>query len=215
MGRFVSLRRALAVTGVVIALAAAGTIVAFALAAGATRAEAPTVHASPSGSGQAEPVSAADFCYVESMIFYGVAARALGEVVLEADGVSPEVRTLASEVVAREHAEIAELRELYVAWSDAKPLERPDQGPCAGHGAHADMPGVPTWSERSSLAAADGVDAETRYVALMLSHSADVFDLAEDTLAGHPHSIVRAIARETAVDTERVAAALRALAAEG
>ena len=99
-----------------------------------------------------------------------------------------------------------------MAWSDARPLERPEEGPCAGHGAHADMPGVPTWAQRSELAAASGPEAEALYVALMQAHAAGVIDLATTTLEGDPNSLVRAAAEDAISQGERGAAALAALA---
>ncbi|WP_127476737.1 DUF305 domain-containing protein [Microbacterium sulfonylureivorans] len=207
------MRRALAAAGLVVALGAAATVVALAVTAGATGAKAPTVLASPSGSGPAEPVSEADFCFVESMIFYRVEARRMGAVLLDADGISTAAREVATDVVAAQDAEMADLREWYVAWAAAKPLERPDEGPCAGHGAHADMPGVPTWAQRTDLAEAAGADAETLFAELMLAHTAGVIDLAQDALAADPHSLVREAAEQAIADGQHDTAAFEALAA--
>lgn len=199
----------MAAAGIVAALAVAGGAVALAVAAGSM--QAPTVMATPSGTGTAEPVSESDFCFVESMIFYRVEALGLSEVLLDTDGITPAARDLASAAVAEQDAEIDELREWYVSWSAAKPLERPDEGPCAGHGAHADMPGVPTWSERTALAGAAGAEAEALYVELMLAAHAGVIDLAEETLAGDPHPLVRAAAEDAIAQGERETGALTAL----
>lgn len=199
----------MAAIGIVAALGIAGAAVALALWASST--ESPTVMATPSGTGEAEPVSESDFCYVESMIFYRVEALGIGEVLLDTDGITPAAAEFASAVVEEQDAEIDDLREWYVSWSDAKPLERPDEGPCAGHGAHADMPGVPTWAQRSALAEATGPEAETLYIDLMLAQNAGVIDLSTETLAGDPNILVRASAEEAIAQAERDIEALTAL----
>lgn len=194
------------------AVGAAAIAVALAVTAASSGASRPTVVASPGGSASAEPVSEADYCFVESMIFYRVEAAGISGVLLDTDAVSSPTRALAADLVAHQQAELDDLREWYVSWADARPLERPDQGPCAGHGAHADMPGVPTWQQRTELADATGAQAEALYLALMRAQVAGVADLAATTLAGDPNSLVRVAAEQAVAEGERDAAALAARA---
>ena len=205
----------MAAAGIVVAVGAATAAILLAVASGSSGNGAPTVLATPSGGGPAEQVSESDFCFVESMIFYRVEATGIGGVILDTEGISPEARAVAADLVAEQEDELVELRERYVAWSDARPLERPEGGPCAGHGAHADMPGVPTWGERSDLADATGAEAETLYVTLMRAHIAGVIDLAATTLQGDPNSVVRATAENAISQGERDAAAMAALPGAG
>ncbi|KRA24237.1 hypothetical protein ASD65_07235 [Microbacterium sp. Root61] len=205
------MRNAVAAVGLVVALSTAAVAIAFAAMAGRPGGEAPTVMASPSGTGPAEPISASDFCFVESMIFYRVEARELGVVLLDTPEVSPDAEEVATESIAEQDAALDALREQYVAWSAAKPLERSDDGPCAGHGAHADMPGLPTAAQRTELASATGADAERLYIALLQGQTAGVIDLATETLAGGPHGVVRATAEEAVAQGEGMLGTLEEL----
>ncbi|WP_344095541.1 DUF305 domain-containing protein [Microbacterium deminutum] len=84
----------------------------------------------PSGSASTEPVTADDFCYVEAMIYYRVEAVDLAKDVLDKTGVSRETRAFAQKLVDEQSAELEALRPWYVSWTGARPLERPDEGPC-------------------------------------------------------------------------------------
>ncbi|MDY0910623.1 DUF305 domain-containing protein [Microbacterium sp. CFBP9034] len=206
------MRIAVAAVGVVVAVAAATGAVALAITAAATGERTPTVLASAPGSASAEPVSESDFCFVESMIFYRVEAVEIGNVVLDTEGITAETRERAAAIVAEQSAQVDDLREWYISWGSAKPLERPDEGPCAAHGAHADMPGIPTWGQRTDLSNGSGAEAEELYLSLMPAMNAGVIDLAATTTAADAHSLVRAAAEDAIAQAERDTELLRAVA---
>ncbi|WP_137843182.1 DUF305 domain-containing protein [Microbacterium sp. 2FI] len=186
------MRRKLVAAGLVVAVAVAGAGVALAITAGARGSDAaPEVVATAPGAETPQAVAASDFCFVESMIFYRVEAVELATVLRGMDDVSPPLRAFADTVVEDDSAELDELRERYVAWADARPLEPTDDGACAGHGAHAQMPGMPSLAQRGDLSAADGAAGEQLFLALMIAQNAGVAALVADTLDVPAHPIVR------------------------
>jgi uncharacterized protein (DUF305 family) len=184
-------RRKLVAAGLVVAVAVAGVGLALAIAAASNADAAPEVVATVPGSQAPEAVAASDFCFVEAMIFYRVEAVELATVLSGMDDVSQPVRTFADVLVADESAELDELRERYVAWADARPLEPTDDGACAGHGAHAQMPGMPSLAQRGELSAADGAAGERLFLDLMIAQNAGVAALVTETLDAPAHPIVR------------------------
>lgn len=207
------MRSRVAVVGVVIALCAAIAGIALAVAAvmsGSGSAAAPT----PSGTASAEPVRADDFCYVEAMIYYRVEAVDLANAVLDKTGISPETRAFANDIVADQSAELERLRPWYISWKGSRPLERPKDGPCAGHGvSHAQMPGLPTTSQWNALIAADGPDAERIYLELLTAQNTAMIDFASEVLEGEPHSRVQASAEQVIARAKHDDAELEALLA--
>lgn len=190
------MRRSVLAVALAAALTAAGAGIAVVLwSAGAE--DPADVVATASGSPTAEPVSASDFCYVEAMIFYRVEADELATVVSAADGVDDDVRDFAEEIAAAQGTELEGLRERYVEWVPARPLEQTDDGACSGHGEHASMPGIPTRTQRGELSAADGAAAEALFLELIAGLNAGVQDLAAQTLDAPSHPLVAESARRT------------------
>ena len=181
-------RRAVAVVALTITLATAGTGIALALAAaGGTDAAPPaTPSAAPSTA-----VTADDYCYVEAMIYYRVEEAELAETLLRKDGVDAGASGFASGIAGRNEDELADLREWYVSWSDARPVEPPADGPCAGHGAdHAQMPGMPAWSTLEGFVDAAHPDAERRFAEILQAQNTGMIALIDLILAGDPHPAV-------------------------
>jgi uncharacterized protein (DUF305 family) len=204
-------RSRVAIVGVVVALCAAIAGLAIALAAVVNG---PRTVPGPSGSASAEPVTADDFCYVEAMIYYRVEAVDLANAVLDKSGISPESQAFAQQLVDTQSAELEKLRPWYVSWKDARPLERPDDGPCKGHGTtHAQMPGLPTPSQWNDLIAADGPEAEEMFLELLTVQNDAMVDFVNLVLEGDPHARVRASAEQVLAQAEADDARLHALLA--
>nr|WP_281363965.1 DUF305 domain-containing protein [Microbacterium immunditiarum] len=162
-------------------------------------------------------VSPDDYCYVEAMIYYRVEETELARTLLRKDGVSADVSAHAQELLARDAAELDEFREWYVSWADARPVEPPEEGVCAGHGTdHAQMPGMPSWSRQRALADAAPPDAEREFVGILRAQNEGLAALVTLIIEADPHPRVAESAErvlaEASVDLEaleRLAAALR------
>lgn len=209
MTRARSSRARLAVVGVGVAVAlllAAGGV-ALAIAGAQQRDAAP-----PAPTASAEDVGVIDFCFVESMIYYRVESVDLSRTLLERDGVPADVAAHAESVVDATADELDRLREWYVSWTFARPLEWPDDGPCAGHADHSSMAGLPSWTQQQALVAASGDEAARLYVELMTAMDEAIVVFADEVVAAGPNARV---ADAAAAERERAAADVAALAALG
>ena len=201
------MRSRVAVIGLVVAVcvAAAGIALAvWALAGGDAR---------PDPRATADPVTATDFCFVEAMIYYRVEATDLSDAFLRKAGVTPEGRELAEQLTADQADELEQLRPWYLSWRAYRPLERPQEGPCAGHADHTQMPGMPTPAQWSALLAAEGADAARTYAQLLIAQNEAMVAFASQILEGDPHPRVRASAEQVIEQGERDIAALEDLVA--
>ena len=199
------MRSRVAIVGLVVALCAAAAAIAlavWALAGGGAR---------PDPAATAEPVSATDYCFVEAMIYYRVEATDLSDAFLHKDGITSQGRALAEELMSDQAEELEQLRPWYVSWREFRPLERPKDGPCAGHADHAQMPGMPTPAQWASLLAAEGADAERTYAQLLITQNEAMVAFAEQILEGDPHSRVRESAERVIEQGESDIAALQEL----
>ena len=202
-------RRVAVIIGIIVALAAAAAVIALAVAA--LTAGEPADPASPA----AEPVTATDFCFVESMIFYRVESTYLADALLEKDEISPEARAFAEALNADETEKLDEgLRPWYVSWKEFRPLEPPAEGPCAGHGNHRQMPGMPTLADWDALIAADGVEAERLLAEYLIAQDQAIIAFAQQVLETDPHSRVRESAEQAIDEAESEIAALEDLLAD-
>ena len=202
-------RRPVAVVGIVVAVAAAVAVIVLALSALAGGEPADT--ASPTS----EPVTATDFCFVESMIFYRVESTYLADALLDKDDISPEAREVAETLVADQTEKLDEgLRPWYVSWKEFRPLEPPAEGPCAGHGNHRQMPGMPTAAQWDALVAADGLEAERLFAEYLIAQDQAMIDFARQVLETDPHSRVREGAEQAIEAAEGEIAALADLLAD-
>lgn len=168
-------RRVPVVIALVVALAVAGAGVALALSSTGEPAPAPSAGATAA----AQEFGETDYCYVEAMIYYRSEAVDLADILLNADDVSPEATAIAQEVYDEQSAQLAELREVYVEWKSARPLERTDVGPCAGHDDHSAMVGLPGWSDLRRYSESGGEEAEQGFAELMIAQNAGVTAFAE------------------------------------
>ncbi|GAA1995676.1 DUF305 domain-containing protein [Microbacterium pumilum] len=207
------MRSRVAVIGVIVAAAAAVAGISLAIA-GAVGASTGSPTPSTSDHAAPEPVTATDFCYVEAMIFYRVEAADLARALLDKPDISAETGAFAGTLASGQAAELEQLRPWYVAWTGSRPLERPKVGPCAGHGSHTQMPGMPTPSQWAALIAAEGVDAERIFLELLIVQDTAMGDFASQVLAEDPHSRVRESAEQVVVRGTDDIAALEDLLAE-
>jgi uncharacterized protein (DUF305 family) len=188
--------RRVALVGVIVAVLAAVVGIALAVAAITRGSGGSGVGPAPSTSG--ETVAAVDFCYVEAMIYYRVEAVDLAKAVLGKTGISAQTQAFARDVVAEQTKELASLRPWYVSWLGARPLERPDEGPCAGHGGttHATMPGLPTPAQWDDFTAANGAEAEKMYLELLKAQNTAMIAFVDLVLASGANDRVEASAHE-------------------
>ncbi|GAA5206955.1 DUF305 domain-containing protein [Microbacterium kyungheense] len=153
------------------------------------------VTASPSPVVIDDTVTADDYCYVEAMIYYRVKEEELAQTLLRKDDLAPAAEAFAKRVVREDVAELDDLREWYVSWAPARPLEPPTDGPCGGHGSdHAQMPGMPSWSAEQGLVDAQAPEAERRYAEIVREQNAGMVALVTLILDADPHPEVRASA---------------------
>lgn len=190
-------RRAVAIVALTLAVATAAAGVALAVAAttagaGARPAASPGTNATASASPSPSiPVTADDYCYVEAMIYYRVKEQELAQTLLRKEGLDAGASGFATGIAARDEDELADLREWYVSWVDARPLEPPADGPCGGHGAdHAQMPGMPSWSTLQGFVDAQHPDAERRFAEILRDQNAGMVALVNLILDGEPHPAV-------------------------
>jgi len=142
-----------------------------------------------------DTVTADDYCYVEAMIYYRVKEEELARTLLRKDDLAPAAEAFAKRVVGEDVAELDDLREWYVSWAPARPLEPPTDGPCGGHGSdHAQMPGMPSWSAEQGLVDAQAPEAERRYAEIVRDQNAGMVALVTLILDADPHPEVRASA---------------------
>lgn len=186
--------RRVALVGVIVAVLAAIVGIALAVAAITRGSGGSGVGPTPSTSG--ESVTAVDFCYVEAMIYYRVEAVDLAKAVLGKTGISAETKAFAQDVVTEQTKELASLRPWYISWLGARPLERPNEGPCAGHGGstHATMPGLPTSAQWDDFTAANGAEAERMYLELLMAQNTAMIAFVNLVLASDPNARVEASA---------------------
>jgi uncharacterized protein (DUF305 family) len=187
-------RRAVVVVALTLALATAAAGVALAVAAWAPSVRstdaAPSPDRTPSAAA-AHEVTADDYCYVEAMIYYRVEESELAETLLRKDGIDAGALGFAGGISARDADELDGLREWYLSWADARPIEPPQDGPCGGHGAdHAQMPGMPTWSTVQGFVDAQHPDAERRFAEILRDQNAGMVALIGLILDGDPHPAV-------------------------
>lgn len=202
-------RRAVVVVALTLALATAAAGVALAVAAGAPSAGKTDAAPSPSRtpSAGAHEVTPDDYCYVEAMIYYRVEESGLAETLLRKDGIDAGALGFAGGIAARDADELDRLREWYLSWADARPVEPPKDGPCGGHGAdHAQMPGMPTWSTVQGFVDAQHPDAERRFAEILRDQNAGMVALIGLILDGDPHPVVaesaEAVLRQARADQE-------------
>ncbi|WP_109211478.1 MULTISPECIES: DUF305 domain-containing protein [Microbacterium] len=185
-------RRAVVIVALTLALATAAAGIALAVASTAGTDAARSGSVTPSASASvAVPVTADDYCYVEAMIYYRVEEQELAQTLLRKEGLDAGASGFAQGIAERDEDELADLREWYVSWADARPLEPPADGPCAGHGAdHAQMPGMPAWSTLQGLVDAQHPDAERRFAEILQAQNLGMEALVALILEGDPHPAV-------------------------
>ena len=150
----------------------AAAVIALAVAALACGRARPTPRHRPS-----EPVTATDFCFVESMIFYRVEATYLADALLDKDGISPEARSSRRRSSPDQSAQLDDgLRPWYVSWNGVQTARAAEEGPCAGHGNHRQMPGMPTAAQWDALIAADGAEAERLFAEYLIAQDQAMID---------------------------------------
>lgn len=168
-----------------------------------------------------------DHCYIEQMIPHHEQALELSRLVLDAGGVRERTRALAEFIVADQTAEIDTMAAWQDAWRRAAPVEGADAGHggahgaaardvvtgCGGHG-HARMKGMATPDQLTALDAAEGLEADRRFLELMIVHHEGALEMAERAVRHGSNAFVRTSGKHVLVEQEREVAAMSALLAE-
>jgi len=200
-------RKAAVVAALVVALGVAGGGIALALSTVGGSAPAPTV----SAGGEGEDFGEIEYCYVEAMIYYRAEAVDLADILLNAADVSVEATAIAQDVYDEQSAQLVELRSVYLDWKSARPLERTDVGPCAGHEDHSAMVGLPGWSDLRRYSESSGEQAEHGFAELMIAQNAGVTAFAELVLDYDPNAYVTEAATAAIAQAAREDEALQQL----
>ncbi|GAA1464884.1 DUF305 domain-containing protein [Microbacterium thalassium] len=200
-------RKAPVVVALVVAVAVAGAGIAIALSAVGDPAPSPE----PTAGAAEQDFGETEYCYVEAMIYYRAEAVDLADILLNAEGVSVEATAIAQDVYDQQSEQLAELREVYLEWKSARPLERTEVGPCAGHDDHSAMVGLPGWSDLRRYSESSGTEAEQGFAELMIAQNAGVTAFAELVLEYDPNAWVTDAASDAIAQAESEDAVLATL----
>lgn len=117
-----------------------------------------------------EDFSRGDVMFAQMMIPHHEQAIEMSDVILDKEGVSPEVTKLAEEIKAAQGPEIEQMEEWLDAWG----------APATMHGDHGGMmDGMLTEREMDELEDADGVAGEELFLEGMIEHHEGAIDMAE------------------------------------
>ena len=130
-------------------------------------------------------VNAADVMFVEMMIPHHEQAMEMADLVLDTDGVEPEVIELAEAIKAAQGPEIDQME----AWLDA--WGPPSMGDRGGHGGGHGIGGMMSEEDLQALADAVGPDASRLFLEQMIEHHEGAIEMAQDLLDDGENSDVR------------------------
>jgi uncharacterized protein (DUF305 family) len=156
------------------------------------------------GSGDTPPAEgSADAGFARDMAVHHAQAVDMSFTVRATDP-APDVAVLAYDIVNTQSTQ----RGMMMGWLDVWGLPQTSSAPAMawagehGHGAAGEMPGLATREQLDGLAAAEGTEAETQYLTLMVEHHRGGVEMAEAALATAEQPVVRRLA-ETIVATQQ------------
>lgn len=134
----------------------------------------------------------ADVMFVQMMIPHHEQAIEMSDLILQTEGVDPEVAALAEQIRAAQAPEI----DLMEQWLDEWGL--PSMGGMGGmdHGGVRGMDGMLTDEQMEELRAADGVTGSRLFLELMIEHHVGAVEMAEDGIDDGRSPDVRALAQQ-------------------
>lgn len=126
-----------------------------------------------SGRSPSAPTEASvEFGFLRDMSDHHEQAVRMSLLVISRDGVSPAVRDVAVGIIASQRHDLGRMEAWLDDWGVSQGAPSRRAMAWMGHGpvAPADMPGMATKADLDALGAASGLDAEARFIDLMLEH---------------------------------------------
>lgn len=166
-----------------------------------------------SGADAAPAEDSVDVGFLRDMVDHHEQAVRMALLVLAADGTSPLVRTSAVDVIAGQRYDLGVMDAWLDDWGHGRgPAGRTAMG-WMGHEpmAPADMPGMATQEDLAALAAATGLQADWRYLDLMVAHHEGGVAMADHAATRADHAKVRRLAELIAAGQQQEIADLHAL----
>ena len=121
----------------------------------------------------------ADVMFAQMMIPHHEQAIEMSDLILEKDGVDPEVVELAEEIKAAQGPEIEQMESWLDEWGVPTMMDDDDMGDMGDMGGMGGMGGMLTDEEMDELEAADGSTGTTRFLEGMIEHHEGAIDMAE------------------------------------
>ena len=109
----------------------------------------------------------------------------------------PDVRQMAYDIATTQGHQAGQLYGWLAAWGLNQMGSQPPMAWMGhtGHGRDALMPGMATTAEMNALSAATAVEAERRFLTLMIAHHRGALEMAQAVLERSDHPVVVAFAR--------------------
>ncbi len=207
-------------SALVVAVAAAGTLLAACTAPATPGAGATSTTAASAGPSSSRPTSQsggsilapggtardADVMFAQMMIPHHEQAVEMSDLALSRSGTGLRVRELATAIRAAQAPEIALLRTWLAEWGAA-----PTMDPSHNHG----MPGLLSVSDLQRLRAAGDPDFDRLWVRFMIDHHLGAVQMAQDVLRSSTDARVRALAESISTSQQAEIATMRTMLAAG
>ncbi len=144
----------------------------------------------------------ADVEFATAMVEHHAQAIQMANYTIGREGIDPRIAELAEEIRISQTAEIDEMAELLRAWGEDVPetgfatgdSHSHDTG--AGHGEHADMPGMMSGAEMDELAGAQGDAFAEMWMRMMIEHHEGALTMIDEVQDDGEHDGLRGLAEE-------------------
>lgn len=143
-----------------------------------------------------ETPNAADLEFTAMMVPHHRQAVELAAILAATPGVDDTSLALAAFIERDQTAEIDQMQDWLDAWSAAGTSHH-------GTAAMAGMAGMATPEQVAALDALEGVDAERRFLELMIAHHEGALEMTEPVLREGRNSFVRSVAKHVASEQQR------------
>ena len=154
-------------------------------------------NSAPDGTPAAGPHNAADVMFATMMIPHHAQAVEMSRLLLDKDGVDPDVMALAEQIAAAQGPEIEQMRGWLAGWGSPVPesdgsMMGNDMGGM-DHGLGT-MAGTMSDEEMAKLESADGADGSRLFLQQMTAHHEGAVAMAKDELAAGENADAKALA---------------------
>ncbi|MEI5584056.1 MULTISPECIES: DUF305 domain-containing protein [unclassified Agromyces] len=124
------------------------------------------------GSQSTEDFSQGDVMFAQMMIPHHEQAIEMSDLILDKEGVAPDVAELAEEIKAAQGPEIEQMEDWLDEWGVPSMMD-------GGHGGHGGMDGMLTDEEMDEIESADGATGERLFLEGMIEHHEGAIAMAE------------------------------------